>query len=158
MDSAIALRLLGSLILLVLYPKAESQWVKHPLPPKTLPPLCASQIALANRACLLLPYEPVPPSVPPSPPPPSPQDSHHHQHHHHHHHHRRHHHSHQHRHGDSRVEKDCCRWVKEVDEVCACGLLVHLSPFLSRPAHNYTVFVDESCQVTFSCPSRFVAL
>ncbi|XP_057800826.1 uncharacterized protein LOC131016204 [Salvia miltiorrhiza] len=151
MDRTNALRLLATLMLLVLYPKAESQWVSHhPLPPANLPPLCASQFALANRACSLLPYTPVPPPSPPSPPTPLPTEGHHD-------HHRRHHHGHKHhRHKETGAEADCCRWLKEVDDVCICGLLVHLPPFLARPAHNYTVSVGEFCQVTFACASRCV--
>lgn len=153
MDRAVTLQLLVTLVLLVLYPKAESIWVpNHPLPPINLPPLCASQFALANRACAVLPYTPVPPPSPPSPPSPEgPESRHHHRHGHGHRHSR-------HRHRETHAEEDCCRWLKEVDDVCVCELLVHLPPFLTRPVHNYTVVVDDSCEVTFACGSRLVRL
>ncbi|KAI3449609.1 hypothetical protein Pfo_006274 [Paulownia fortunei] len=163
MDGAITLQLLVTVMLLVLYPKAESQWVPHhPLPPIDPPPLCASQYALVNRACAMLPYTPVPPPSPPSPPsptpappsPPSPDgpDSRHHHRHGHGHGHR---HS-RHGHAETPAEEDCCRWLKEVDDVCVCELLVRLPPFLTRPVHNYTVVVDDTCNVTFQCGSRWV--
>ncbi|GMY16631.1 proline-rich receptor-like protein kinase PERK2 [Fagus crenata] len=66
---------------IVLVPKLECQIQPTPtnsyLPPLYLPPLCASQISLANYACSRLPpFIPAPPIVPPSspdvPPPPSP--------------------------------------------------------------------------------------
>lgn len=156
MDRAISLGLLATVILLVVCPKAESQWVSHhPAPPATLPPLCSSQFALANRACSVLPYTVIPPPSPPSIQLPPPAESHHHHSHHHHGHSHRHS---RHRHKETAIEKDCCRWLREVDHVCVCGLLLHLAPFLARPAHNYTVFVDDSCAVTFTCPSRFVPL
>ncbi|PIN25866.1 hypothetical protein CDL12_01383 [Handroanthus impetiginosus] len=179
MDNAITLQLLMALMLLVLYPKVESQWLpRQPLPPVNHPPLCASQFALVNRACALLPYSPVPPPSPDAgPPSPSSLDvlessrhdrrghGHGHGHGHGQEHEHRHDHGHSHSHRHSRhhhketsVEADCCRWLKEVDNVCVCDLLVHLPPFLTRPVHNYTVIVDDSCNVTFQCGSRLVKL
>ncbi|XP_010545083.1 PREDICTED: lysine-rich arabinogalactan protein 19-like [Tarenaya hassleriana] len=141
-------------------------------------PLCTSQYALANYACSRLPILPNPPlppltpppapvDPPPSPPaPPSPDDDdddEHGEHHHHHHHgHKHRHHSHRrhrsHRveHRESFAEAECCKWLKQMDNECVCDLLVHLPPLLARPVHNYTVFVDESCIVTFICGGRFI--
>ncbi|XP_042022922.1 uncharacterized protein LOC121770213 isoform X1 [Salvia splendens] len=154
MDRSIALHSLAALLLLVLYPKAECQWLHHhPLPPSHRPPLCAEQFALANGACSGLPYTPLPPPTPPAPPAPIPTEGDHplHRHGGHHNHGHRHH-----MHKETSAEADCCRWLKQVDNICICSLLVHLPEFLARPAHNYTVYVDESCEISFSCPSRCV--
>ncbi|XP_073021744.1 uncharacterized protein [Primulina eburnea] len=141
MDTAsINLKLLMFLILLTLHPNADSQWV--PLPPKTsLPtdaapsPLCASQLALVSHACTLVVYTPSsPPSV----------DT------------LRHHHSRRRPVEDVPAETECCRWLKEVDDVCVCDLLVHLPPFLTNPVHSYTIAIDDTCDVTFNCGSKFV--
>lgn len=152
MDGAIiTLKLpLLAMVLLVLYPMTKGQWA--PLNP---PPLCASQFALVNHACSKLPYMPVPPPSPPSPPlpppnPPSPDGSGSRRHSSHGHRHRGH------RHRETPIEEECCRWVKEVDSVCVCELLVHLPPFLIKPVHNYTVIVDETCSVTFQCSSSLL--
>ncbi|KAL6505120.1 hypothetical protein OROGR_024937 [Orobanche gracilis] len=122
----------------------------HPLsPPAKKPPLCAAQYALVNRACSTLPYEWIPPPSPPSRPAPisppkgregGPR------------------HGLRHVHNETAAQEDCCRWLKEVDDVCVCELLVHLPTFLTRPAHNYTVVVDEACEVTFRCGSRLLQL
>ncbi|KAI3460864.1 hypothetical protein Pfo_017527 [Paulownia fortunei] len=147
MDRAITLKLLASIVLLILYPKAESQWFpRRPTPPINPAPLCATQLALVNRACSMLPCTPVPPPSPPSPPSPDGPDS-------------RHHHRHGHGHGhghETPAEEECCRWLKEVDSLCVCDLLVHLPPFLTRPVHNYTIVVDYVCDVTFECGSEQV--
>ncbi|CAL0310339.1 unnamed protein product [Lupinus luteus] len=116
-------------------------------------PLCASQFALANYACVKLPFSPGSPSEPPpdSPPdsPPSPDDGggddddgdddggddddgggddDDDDHHHHHDNRRRHEHRHRrrHRHRNRKglEEEECCRWAKEVDSQCVCELLV----------------------------------
>ncbi|KAF5732750.1 protein catecholamines up-like [Tripterygium wilfordii] len=95
---------------------------------------------------------------------------HHHHHHHdhdhdHHHHHDRdhdhHHHDHDHDHDDdhhhhhgSPVEANCCHWLTELDDECVCDMLVHLPVFLARPAHQYTIIVDDSCKVTYTCGGR----
>ncbi|OIT08140.1 PREDICTED: zinc finger protein 827-like [Nicotiana attenuata] len=134
-------------VFLVLHPSgSRSQWV--PQPPIVTRPLCASQFALVNHACSLLPYNPGPPPSPPSPPPPppsppSPPERRH-----------RHKHGRHHVHKETPVEEECCRWMKQVDSECVCDLLVRLPPFLSRPVHQYTVVVDSSCNVTFECGSR----
>lgn len=156
MDSAVPLKLLAIILILQLYPKAaESQWIPHLPPPVNPTPLCASQFALVNRACAILPYTPVPPPSPPAPPsPPSPDGPENRNRHRH-----RHGHGHRHRrHGyrETPAEEECCRWLKEVDDVCVCDLLVHLPAFLTRPVHNYTVVVDDICDVTFECGSRLV--
>ncbi|KAF9669414.1 hypothetical protein SADUNF_Sadunf14G0105200 [Salix dunnii] len=54
-------------------------------------------------------------------------------------------------HGSSSSEDDCCKWLKELDDECVCDFLYRLPPFLSKPAHKYTVYVDPSCNVTYSC-------
>ncbi|EPS59564.1 hypothetical protein M569_15243, partial [Genlisea aurea] len=142
---------------IVFWPISESQWLPH----HPVGPLCSSQFALANRACAFLPFTPVPPPSPPSPevntpPPPPPEESGNgtSRHRHPHHHRRRHHHHHSHDGKETSTEEDCCRWVKEIDDVCVCELLVRLPPFLTRPVHNYTVAVDDLCSVTYQCSSR----
>ncbi|KAJ7972822.1 Bifunctional inhibitor/plant lipid transfer protein/seed storage helical domain containing protein [Quillaja saponaria] len=130
-----------------------------PMPPIAPRPLCASQIALANYACAMIPYTPVPPPSPPSnsPTPPPPEDSegnrHHHEHGHGHGHGHAHSHSHRHRHRapPSPVEDNCCRWAREVDNQCVCEILVHLPSFLSRPIHSYILSVGGFCNVTYTC-------
>ncbi|KAK4766909.1 hypothetical protein SAY86_014660 [Trapa natans] len=143
----------------------QTQLTPTPIPTPT--PLCASQFALVNHACSFLPYtliSPPAPSGPPSDPPSLPnvlepedhsewQQLYHHEHHHHHHHH--HHHNHRpSRHTPTPVEMDCCRWLREVDTLCVCDLLVHLPAFLAKPAHDYTVVVAEACDITYSCSGR----
>lgn len=76
-------------------------------------------------------------------------------HHNHHHHHRHHRHRHRQGHSASDVEDECCRWLKEVDDECVCGLLLRLPPYLSKPEHDYTVIVNDDCEVTFECPGKF---
>lgn len=144
-------------LFLALITDTEGQWQ----PPEVAPrPLCASQIALANYACAMLPYSTVLP-----PPPPSPvlsdshkrqgsHPSHNHQHEHHHpsHNHRHeHHHRHQHRIPLSPLEENCCKWVQQLDSECICGLLSRLPVFLGRPQHNFSVTVGGSCDATYSC-------
>ncbi|XP_010524012.1 PREDICTED: pleckstrin homology-like domain family A member 1 [Tarenaya hassleriana] len=123
-----------------------------------------------------LPPPPAPEANPPPSPPAHPtpdndhDDDHDHDHdhehedHHRHHHssHKHHHHGH-HRHKARKVEykesfaeAECCKWLKQMDNECVCDLLLHLPPLLARPVHDYTVFVDESCIVTFSCGGRFI--
>ncbi|KAK2649235.1 hypothetical protein Ddye_016724 [Dipteronia dyeriana] len=157
------------LVILAILPETESQ--RHrPLPLPMVPsvpprPLCVSQFSLVNYACAMLPYSPAPPVSPPSPPlrptPPSPPDddvesSRRHGHGHGHGH--RHRHRHRHGYGDGHQatpqEENCCRWLKEVDNECVCDMLVHLPAFLSRPIHQYSVIVDDSCNVTFTCGGR----
>ncbi|KAH0919067.1 hypothetical protein HID58_026727 [Brassica napus] len=48
-------------------------------------------------------------------------------------------------------------WLKQMDNECVCDLLVRLPPLLAKPAHNYTVFVDESCIVTYTCGGRLMS-
>ncbi|XP_073138362.1 uncharacterized protein [Henckelia pumila] len=140
------LKLLTLLVLLIstLHPNAESQWVQ--LPPKTSPateitapsPLCASQLALVNHACTLVVYTP---SSPPAHVETLRNE------------HRR-------RHSRHRpveevpAETECCRWIKEVDDECVCDLLVRLPPFLTKPVHSYTIAIDDTCDVTFTCGSK----
>ncbi|KAJ4829139.1 hypothetical protein Tsubulata_011829 [Turnera subulata] len=52
---------------------------------------------------------------------------------------------------ESPEERNCCRWLKDVDDECVCELLVHLPSFLARPLHEYSVVADPTCNVTFSC-------
>uniref|UniRef100_A0A7N0T3K2 Uncharacterized protein n=1 Tax=Kalanchoe fedtschenkoi TaxID=63787 RepID=A0A7N0T3K2_KALFE len=129
------------------------------------------------------PAGPLPPPAPgPEPPTPDQLRHHHHRHrghdddhgHHNHqsrgHHHGRHHDDHGHHHDEdedehgrrqvqemvhgSEIERECCHWLQQIDNDCVCDVLVHLPPFLSRPLHEYTVMVDDVCNVTFACPSR----
>ncbi|XP_058197465.1 uncharacterized protein LOC131313266 isoform X1 [Rhododendron vialii] len=76
-------------------------------------------------------------------------------HHNHHHHHRHHRHRHRQGHSASDVEDECCRWLKEVDDECVCGLLLRLPPYLSKLEHDYTVIVNDDCEVTFECPGKY---
>ncbi|KAL6502849.1 hypothetical protein OROHE_024017 [Orobanche hederae] len=177
MDEAISLKLLLSVLLMLLSPKTESHWlprrphiplghVRGPIPinpttplvprpipinPTPPPPLCESQFALANSGCAMLPYTSI-----------SPPLSHHHHHSNHHSHDHNHNHSHSHQSyaGNTTVtsstEEQCCHWLKEVDNVCVCNVLLRLPAFLSKPAHNYTVAVNSTCEVTFQCGSRVV--
>ncbi|CAI9768746.1 unnamed protein product [Fraxinus pennsylvanica] len=162
-----------------LYPEAQSQWMPNP---PVFPPLCAAQITSVNLACCMLPLTHVPP---PKPSPPSPPSSdkgrrhghrHEHEHKHEHEHEREHEHGHghgqrqrqrlrhghghghghKHGHGETSIEDECCLWLKAVDRVCVCGLLMYLPSFLSRPLHNYTLAVDDLCKMTFQCGSSWM--
>ncbi|KAF5731516.1 hypothetical protein HS088_TW18G00194 [Tripterygium wilfordii] len=97
-------------------------------------PLCVSQVALVNYACAMLP---IPPGSPPFSPTLDLQDY-----------------DHERRgsqyHG-SAVEQNCCRWLNNVDAECVCAMFVRLPSFLARPAHEYTVIVHNSCNVTYTC-------
>ncbi|GAB2267962.1 hypothetical protein Dimus_002939 [Dionaea muscipula] len=104
--------------------------------------ICSSQFVLASAACLSVPPAQLPP---PSPPAPSPQSSRAHRH-------RRHR-----RHHETENQQECCHWIRQIDNNCVCDLLVHLPVFLSRQVHNYTVYVDEACSVSFQCPGRLTA-
>ncbi|GER26532.1 ubiquitin carboxyl-terminal hydrolase family protein [Striga asiatica] len=131
MNRATILRVLPFLLLVLLHPKptAQKKW------PVSIPPLCDAQYGLVNSACRSLPACPWAPPGPqalgPSPLGPQAQNS-------------------------TADEEKCCRWLREVDNACVCGLLVPLPAFLSRPAHNYTVVVEGVCEVTFRCGPRLV--
>ncbi|KAK7355794.1 hypothetical protein VNO80_15056 [Phaseolus coccineus] len=117
---------------LAIVPKMESQISPpiHPLPPTSLRPLCLSQLALVSYACAMMPLT----ATPPPPPSPSP-DNHGHR-------------------GNQRYtlqEENCCRWAKEIDSQCVCEVLVPLPPFLTKPLHQYSIRIGESCNVTYSC-------
>ncbi|OMP05013.1 tetratricopeptide repeat-containing protein-like protein [Corchorus olitorius] len=145
-------------------PITLSQLIR-PQPPPV--PLCASQFALANYACVKVPLVQLPPPAPLPPPPPDsppPPEAEGHRHHHRHGHgnsqgqenghgHR---HRHRHRHHETPDERNCCRWLQQIDNECVCDVLVHLPPFLSRPNHDYTVVVDETCSVTYKCGGRLI--
>ncbi|CAI9781159.1 unnamed protein product [Fraxinus pennsylvanica] len=150
MNRAISLKFILCSVLLVLYPRTESQWVpRPPTLPINPPPLCASQYALVSHACATLPFTALPPPSRLSSSSQSDHSSHRHRH--------RHEHRHQRNgHKEAGGENDCCRWLRELDNVCVCDLLTHLPPFLIRPVHNYTVIVDETCNVTFQCGSSWV--
>ncbi|MBA0860369.1 hypothetical protein Goshw_016935 [Gossypium schwendimanii] len=126
--------------------------VKLPQRPQLMAPprpLCASQFSLVNYACAALPLTPF------SPPPPrnrnhsrsrsrSRSNS------------RRRSRKHRRRHGhrEAEMQSYCCQWLKQVDTECVCDVLVHLPTFLSRPNHRYTVVVDDTCTVNYSCGGR----
>ncbi|EOX94821.1 hypothetical protein QUC31_004708 [Theobroma cacao] len=135
-------------IFLVALPKTLSQLPRSIPPPR---PLCATQFALVNYACARVSFFPLPPRTPPPPPPspPSPEGQKHEH---------RHGHRHRHRHVPHETPDlhNCCRWLKEVDHECVCEVLVHLPVFLSRPNHDYTVIVDETCSHTFTCGGRII--
>ncbi|KAJ9171938.1 hypothetical protein P3X46_015234 [Hevea brasiliensis] len=108
--------------------------------------MCVSQIALANHACGRLT------------PSPGPNVLYHHEHRHGHGHGHGHGNRHRHnRHGNFAREtptESCCRWLNDVDNECVCDLLIQLPVFLSKPAHQFSVVIGESCTVTFSCSGR----
>ncbi|CAA0832091.1 Tetratricopeptide repeat (TPR)-like superfamily protein [Striga hermonthica] len=131
MNRSMILRVLRFLLLVLLLnpkPTAQKKWPRgpRPAPPVSIPPLCDAQYGLVNSACGSLPA-----GGPWAPPGPLAQNS-------------------------TGEEEKCCRWLKEVDDTCVCGLLVPLPAFMSRPAHNYTVVVEGVCEVTFRCGSRLV--
>ncbi|GAV82735.1 hypothetical protein CFOL_v3_26186 [Cephalotus follicularis] len=148
MERALITRFFLIMVFLALLHRLEGQpRPVLPIPPPR--PLCPSQVSLANYACLALPFSPGAPPTPPSPDDPDDPDlggRHHHHHHRHKHH----------KHHQTPEEENCCRWVKEVDDVCVCDLLVRLPAFLARPVHDYTVVVSQSCNVTYSCGSRLI--
>jgi len=129
---------------LAIVPKMESQILPPipplppilPLPQPSLQPLCLSQLALVSHACAMVPRS----VTPPPPPPPSP-DNHGH----------RHNHGHRGNQHHNLQEENCCRWAKEVDSQCICDVLVLLPPFLTKPLHQYSIHIGESCNVTYSC-------
>ncbi|GMI69371.1 hypothetical protein HRI_000606400 [Hibiscus trionum] len=109
-------------------------------------PLCRSQIALVNFACAMVPILPMPP------PPPPPVDGDEHGRSHRHKHRRRH--RHRHRIHETPEQRYCCEWLRQIDPVCVCEILLHLPPFLWKPNHKYTVVVDENCSVTYACDGQ----
>eukprot|EP00258_Populus_trichocarpa_P024101 XP_024440120.1 uncharacterized protein LOC18105302 [Populus trichocarpa] len=122
--------------------------------PQPQRPLCVSQLALVNYACgTLLPAPPAT-SLPSATAALPADDDNNHGH--------RHGHGHRHRNGHRRggrhghnhggmLEQNCCRWLSDVDPECVCELLVRLPPFLSKPHHEYTVKINDSCSVSYSC-------
>lgn len=122
--------------------------------PQPQRPLCVSQLALVNYACgTLLPAPPAT-SLPSATAALPADDDNNHGH--------RHGHGHRHRNGHrlggrhghnhgGRLEQNCCRWLSDVDPECVCELLVRLPPFLSKPHHEYTVKINDSCSVSYSC-------
>ncbi|EXB39346.1 hypothetical protein L484_025041 [Morus notabilis] len=135
-------------LFLLLVPKSEGI-LNGPASGVTPRPVCASQYALANYACSLIPYSPLPPPAPSTPS----LDAHHHRGR------RGHghgHHRHHHRHQGTQEEDDCCRWLYEIDTDCVCEMLVHLPDFLSRPVHEYSLIVGDTCNVTYSCGGRVI--
>lgn len=145
------------MFLVLLSTKVDCQLMPRPFRP--VPPpnpvtqrsVCSSQFNLVNYACAMLPYSQAPPLPPPqlTPSPPHDDNSGH-----------GHRHRHRHRrdHGSPATpeEENCCRWLKNVDNECVCDLLVRLPIFLARPVHEYTVIVDDSCNVTYTCPGRLI--
>ncbi|PON65783.1 Bifunctional inhibitor/plant lipid transfer protein/seed storage helical domain containing protein [Parasponia andersonii] len=134
------------LLFLLLVLKIEGKLTGAAVTPR---PVCASQYALANYACSMIPYSPLPP---PAPSTPSLDANHHHGRHHHGHGGHRH----RHRHHGTQEEEDCCRWLYEIDTDCVCDMLVHLPDFLSRPVHEYTLVVGDTCNVTYTCGGRVI--
>ncbi|GMH26002.1 hypothetical protein Nepgr_027845 [Nepenthes gracilis] len=129
-------------ILLVVVPELDSQ--PTPETPPVYQPLCVTQLTLVNHACSVIPYTPLQPhkSTPPSSSPS-----------HHHHHHRRHHEQRHHYH-HTVEEQECCRWLRALDPPCVCDVIGQLPVFLSRPLHNYTIYVYEDCVVTYECEGQ----
>ncbi|KAL8513563.1 hypothetical protein ACS0TY_012870 [Phlomoides rotata] len=146
-----SLKLLATLLIIVLHlQSSDAHWRLPHWPSNPSPnPVCANQFALVSRACSVVPIKPGGmPSVPSLLPPEEELSLQKHRR-------RRHHRGHR-VHAlrpgrPMRGRGECCRWMKELDSLCACGLLVHLPIFLLRPVHSYTVVVDKSCIVTFRC-------
>ena len=106
--------------------------VNGQLNPTPQRPLCVSQLALVNYACgNLLPSPPATASLPTTVVFPADDDDNH---------------GHRHSHGGTQ-ENNCCRWLNDVDDECVCELL----PFLSKPRHEYTIKIDDSCSVSYAC-------
>ncbi|KAF5187288.1 hypothetical protein FRX31_023128 [Thalictrum thalictroides] len=59
-------------------------------------------------------------------------------------------------HSESRESSECCKWLEEVDASCVCDLLIRLPNFLRRPSHAIMIKVQDSCNVTYDCPGRFL--
>ena len=124
-------------------PKMESQIMPPviPFPPPSLHPLCLSQLALVSYACAMLPPTTTPPpsplTSPPSPSSPSDDEGHRN--------------DQNHGHHQTSQEENCCRWAKEMDNQCVCEFLLLLPPFLTRPLHQYSISIGESCNATYSC-------
>ncbi|XP_008776443.2 zinc transporter SLC39A7-like [Phoenix dactylifera] len=142
-----------------------------------LGPPCLSQFALANRACIALPV--VEGSGGPNHVKLREEDDHHgHEHghgneHKHGHEHEHEHghglgdenehghgHGHEHRHGhghghghgeEPQVNKNCCRWLAEVDEACVCEALLRMPPFLVKAKHTYIIKVGKTCKHEYNC-------
>lgn len=135
-----------ALTFLAFMPKIESQIRPHPvipsLPPPSSRPLCGPQLALVTYACARVAF------TPGSPPPPDDIDNDNEEHHRSHH---RHGHRHRHHRRHSPQEDNCCRWAREMDSRCVCEILVRLPIFLTRPLHQYSVMIGESCNVTYTC-------
>nr|CAD1829232.1 unnamed protein product [Ananas comosus var. bracteatus] len=52
---------------------------------------------------------------------------------------------------EPRANRDCCRWIKEVDKKCVCEVLLRLPTFLTKPKHKYSISVGSSCKQTYRC-------
>uniref|UniRef100_A0A2C9WQB5 Bifunctional inhibitor/plant lipid transfer protein/seed storage helical domain-containing protein n=1 Tax=Manihot esculenta TaxID=3983 RepID=A0A2C9WQB5_MANES len=65
-------------------------------------------------------------------------------------------HRHRHRHHESHAHGNCCRWLNELDDECVCDMLVRLPSFLSRHMHTYTLYLDETCNITYACEGRLL--
>ncbi|XP_058770860.1 uncharacterized protein LOC131644389 [Vicia villosa] len=126
------------------------------LPPPSLRPLCGPQLTLVSYACGMLSFtrgSPPSPTPPPSFPSSLDNDEGHQGHHDegHQNHNHTHGHRHRRRHHRTSQEDNCCRWARDIDSRCVCEILVKLPLFLTRPLHEYTVVIGESCTVTYSC-------
>lgn len=144
---------LFSMFLVVLPNDLVPQWpdVQKLSPPgRRRPPLCSNLFALANYACAMVPFRPALPS-----PPATPELGYHrNERSPHGHMHSRH--NHTHRYQETSEQSYCCLWLKQVDTECVCDILVRLPIFLSKPVHQYSVVVDETCTVTYSCEGRVI--
>lgn len=130
----------------------------NPRTPAPFHPFCISQFALANHACASVAYGPV------SHPFSAQNDSvlfdklshgGHHSEGHEHRHHRRRRHNHHHN-LEAEAAKECCRWMKAIDDFCICDMLIRLPNFLSRPVHRLMVVIDDGCKVVYKCPGRLL--
>lgn len=128
--------------------------------------MCVSQYALANQACSV---------IPPEEEEEEPINGGHssqvmlQRHKHHHQNHDNHTQEHEHEHDDNddedesdnpdhppyshhpRANRDCCRWLQEVERTCVCETFRRLPAFLTRPVHSYTIAVGTTCEFTYKC-------
>ncbi|XP_010942492.1 uncharacterized protein [Elaeis guineensis] len=141
-----ALKLLALAILLILLFLLDLSFAQ-------LRPLCLSQFALANQACVVLPTEEV--SRDSSLAKLQEEDEYdddEHEDHHGHGHGRGRGHRHGRGHGEEpRVNTDCCRWLAEVDEACVCEALLRMPPFFIKAKHTYIIKVGKTCKHEYNC-------
>ncbi|KAK9161288.1 hypothetical protein Syun_007629 [Stephania yunnanensis] len=138
MERSLLIRAVAASVLLAIAPIILSV----PVPPSPPPPqpLCLSQYALVNQACSVIPSannHTRPNAGELNDPLMDNNREHHH-----------------HRRNRLPEAEECCKWLKEMDDLCVCELLVRLPPFMRRIGHAYTVTVLDSCNVTYVCDGQ----